>query len=122
MVDTVRVDDLRNDPDWQKAFEVANDHPPIPNVDFHGVVPKSVSFDDIELIYGAVSGEPGWYAWMVAGQLKNGLYFFLHAGTEFDKWGPRSAGTINIGATKESLWFYAMTEEARHLIKEAKPR
>lgn len=98
----------REDYDWQEAFAYARNIRTATGCD-----PAPFTIDDVASVHAADPGQNDEQSWMMAGQLKDGRWFFLDAWCDYTGWDCQAGGDAQVANSLPALIRYGMTEEAR---------
>lgn len=98
-------EELRNDYDWQQAFEYASK--PQPCVGSTCAL-TSCSIDDVVDVIASDDGENDGAPWVGLFLLRDGRYLFLSAGCSYSGWDCPSGGQSWVAADYESLFQFGI--------------
>jgi hypothetical protein len=92
----ITVEQLQADYSWQEAFHYA-----------------SFEISDIAEIRNAIEGENDGDDWIIWGRLKDGRWFYLHAGCDYTGWDCQAGGDSSTASSEEELIRMGMDFGAR---------
>lgn len=93
----ITIQDLKESGDWEEAFSYAN----------------GFGIDDIAEIRNASEGCNDGDDWVIWGRLKDGRWFYLHAGCDYTGWDCQASGDSSVADTEEELIRMGMDFGAR---------
>lgn len=112
-----------DDSDWREAFGYAGEpgteagdkrHPERTICAEDAAVPLSpFTREDVAEIIGMAPGENDGPAWVIAGRLTDGRWFYLEAGCDYTGWDCQAGGTAVVSADRERLIRFGITPEER---------
>ena len=109
---TTTLDQMRNDYDWQQAFEYAGNTEPT-----EGFTGSRAGFtmDDVKVVLASDEGENDGQNWIAVLELKDGRFAFLEAGCDYTGWDCQASGRAFLAASLEDLvrWGISDTERPR---------
>lgn len=121
-----------DDYDWQEAFGYAGEpdtcasshtrqgekFPPIERSHVDSTTALDpFTREDVTTILAMDEGEHDGPPWIIAGQLKDGRWFFLEAGCDYTGWDCQAGGSVLVAGTKDDLIRYCITDEHRARLK-----
>lgn len=72
--------------------------------------------EDIAHVFDSYPGANNGPAWMIAGVLKDGRYFYLEASCDYTGWDCQAGGTTTVARDLRALYHFGLTDEARERL------
>jgi hypothetical protein len=111
---TNEIENWRSDYSWKEAFVYGSSVRSSPGTE--GVGQSAIGIDDVTEVIAMQEGENDGPAWIMAGRVKDGRYFFLSAGCDYTGWDCQASGDVIFAASREDLIRFCLTNDDRERL------